>query len=163
MLLKNKNIILGIDPGYDRLGFAIIENDTKPKLLYSGCIKTKKEKTIPERIFEVGKEIEKLFKEWKPKIISIEKLFMFKNQKTVIAVAEICGIIKFLAKENNAKIIEMTPIQIKSSITSYGRADKNSVNKLISKIIKLPNRKILDDEIDAIAIAISGTFYNFHK
>ncbi|MBP7845962.1 MAG: crossover junction endodeoxyribonuclease RuvC [Candidatus Pacebacteria bacterium] len=150
--------ILGIDPGYERLGVAIIENTQKPSLIFSDCIRSKKGDEFIERLFSITTELEKIIEKFKPELISIENLFVVKNQKTAMAVSEVRGVIKYLARKNNIPIVEMTPPEIKLSITGYGHASKDAIYKMISKIFVLPKKGILDDEIDAMAIAIAGSF-----
>lgn len=151
-------IILGIDPGYERLGVAIIENKDKPVLLFSECIRSEKKDDFSDRLFKIISELEKIILKYKPDLLSIENLFIVKNQKTAMAVAEVRGAIKYLAKKNKIKIVELAPSEIKFSITGYGQASKDGVYKMISRMLILPDKKILDDEIDAMAIAISGSF-----
>lgn len=151
-------IILGIDPGYERLGVAIIKNTDKPNLIFSDCLRSNKKDEFSDRLFSIAEGLEKIIKKFAPDLISIENLFIVKNQKTAMAVSEVRGVIKYLARKNNIEIVEMTPPEIKLSITGYGHASKEAIYKMVSKIFILPDKKILDDEIDAIAIAVAGGF-----
>lgn len=151
-------IILGIDPGYERLGVAIIKNTDKPELIFSDCIRSSKGDDFSDRLYFIATELEKVIKKFKPELIAIENLFIVKNQKTAMSVSEVKGVIKYLARKNNILIVEMTPPEIKLSITGYGHASKEAIYKMVSKIFILPEKKILDDEIDAIAIAVAGGF-----
>jgi len=150
--------ILGIDPGYERLGVAIIENKDKPILLFSDCIRSSAKENFSERLFSIINELEKIILKHKPELISIENLFIFKNQKTAMAVSEVRGAIKYLARKNNIPVVELTPPEIKLSVAGYGKASKDAIYKMVSKIFVMPKKKILDDEIDAMAIAIAGSF-----
>lgn len=157
--------ILGIDPGYERLGIAILEKnkgDKKETLIYSECFKTPSKLDFNERSLMIGIKIKEILKEYKPEILSIETLFLNTNQKTVMQVAEVRGIIIYLAKEYNLKIFEASPPQIKSSITGYGKSDKEQIRKMVGLLIKLPEEKnkSLDDELDAMAIALTA-FANY--
>lgn len=149
--------ILGIDPGYDRLGLAILEkkSNTEYEVIYSDCLESDRKKEISERIFIFGKELKKIIEKYKPSELAIEKLFFTNNQKTVMGVSEARGAIIFLAQVLNLKIFEYTPLQIKIAMTGYGKADKNQVYFMLQKILKIKVNKAkkLDDEYDAIAVA----------
>ena len=163
--MKNESkIILGIDPGYDRVGVCILEkiSNTENKILFSDCFESDRKKDINERIFKIGIEIEKIIKNYKPTELSIEKLFFTTNQKTVMGVSESRGAIIFLSQNLGLKIFEYTPLQIKIALTGYGKADKNQVYFMLQKILKLEKtiKKGLDDEYDAVAVAYTHSISN---
>ncbi|MEA4910870.1 Crossover junction endodeoxyribonuclease RuvC [bioreactor metagenome] len=149
--------ILGIDPGYDRLGVCVLEkiSNTEYKILYSVCLESNRKEEISERIFKFGKELKKIILKYKPTELAIEKLFFTTNQKTVMGVSEARGAIIYLSQDLGLKIYEYTPLQIKIAVTGYGKADKNQVYFMLQKILKLKDSqaKKLDDEYDAIAVA----------
>jgi crossover junction endodeoxyribonuclease RuvC len=150
--------ILGIDPGFERLGIAIIEKQKggKETLLFSECFKTAKELPFTERLKLLGERVETLIKEYETQYLGIETLFMENNQKTVMRVSETRGAILFLAAKNNMTICEYSPLQIKSAVTGYGKADKGAVMSMVPKLIKIETtRKMIDDELDAIAVALT--------
>lgn len=155
--MKNKICILGIDPGFDRLGVAILEKENgKEKLIFSSCITTNKKENFSERLFQIGNDLEKIILDYKPNHLSIEKLFLTNNQMTVMRVAEARGVCIYIAQKHNLKIFEYSPPQIKLAVTGHGRSSKNSVSLMVSRILKInPRTKLLDDEFDAIAIAIT--------
>ena len=150
-------IVLGIDPGYERVGIAVIkkEENSKEILLYSNCFKTKKELIFNERLFLVGDEINRVIKKFKPDVLAIESLFFNTNQKTALLVSEARGVIIYEAKRNNLEVYEYTPLQIKNAVTGYGRASKNQVDTMVRQLISIPEKIKQDDEIDAIAIALT--------
>lgn len=153
--------ILGIDPGYERLGIAILEKnkgDRKEILIHSECFKTSSKIPFNDRLLLIGERVEVLIKEYKPKILSIETLFLNTNQKTVMQVAEVRGIILYLAKKYDLDIFEASPPQIKNTITGYGKSDKIQIRKMVGLLINLPEdkKKSVDDELDAIAIALTA-------
>ena len=119
--------IISIDPGYERVGIAILEKETsssKEILLYSDCFQTDKKDSFETRLKFIGEELEKLIKEYKPKALAIESLFFNSNQKTALKVSEAKGVIKYMALAQGLGITEFTPLQIKIAITGYGRSDK---------------------------------------
>ncbi len=149
--------VLSVDPGYDRLGVAIIEKDGKKNetLLYSNCITTSKKLNYPERLEKIANEVENLIKKYSPQIFASESLFFTKNQKTAIDVAGSRGMLLYIANKNNLKIFEYTPLQIKIAITGYGKSDKNQVQSMTRKLIKIDENSKLDDEYDAIAVGLT--------
>ena len=151
--------IIGIDPGYERVGIAVLEKnktDRKENVLYSNCFKTNAKLSLDERIFLIGKEIEKVIKEFSPEVMAIEKLFFENNAKTAMGVSEARGAIVFVAKSLGLKVLQYTPLQIKSAVTGYGKADKSAVHMMVHKLVTLPKTVKQDDEIDAVAVAITG-------
>ncbi len=165
--------ILGIDPGYDRCGVAIVEGKMQsPKLVFSCCIETDRKLPFHERILFIFKCLSDIIEEHKPTDCSIEDLFFTNNQKTAIKVAEARGVCLLAAAYFKLRIGEYTPLQVKTYLTSYGRSDKKQVYFVVEKILKLDFSgktkesldtkkewaKKQDDEIDAIAIALTHLF-----
>lgn len=151
--------ILGIDPGYERLGVAILEknkNDKKEKVIFSECFKTPEKLEFNERLFLIGEEVRKIIKEYKPEILSIETLFLNTNQKTVMRVAEARGVVVYEASRAGMKIFEASPPQIKIATTGYGRSDKTQIIKMVKMLVDIDVSKKSDDEMDAIAIALTA-------
>ena len=151
--------ILGIDPGYERLGIAVLEKDKqgdRERVLFSECFKTSAKFEFSERLNLIGEEVKKIIKKYKPEILSIETLFLNTNQKTVMRVAEARGVVIYEAAQAGLKIFEASPPQIKIATTGYGKSDKTQIIKMIKMLVKIDNSKTSDDELDAIAIAITA-------
>lgn len=159
--MPNSIKILGIDPGYDRVGIAIIEKIEKLKenLIYSECFETSSKDDFYTRLNQVGKKISEIIQEYSPDALAIESLFITKNQKTAMRVSEARGVIAYEAVKSGVSIFEYTPLQIKIAVTGHGASDKNQVTKMIPLLIKIPRdksqKKTLDDEYDAIAVALT--------
>jgi len=150
--------IIGIDPGYDRLGVAVIEKDkskNKETLLYSDCLQTSIKNQIHKRLLLLGTEISKILDRFSPDVMAIESLFVAKNQKTAMRVSEAKGIVAYEATKRNIPIFEYSPMQIKMAITGNGKSDKQMIEKMIGLLINIPKNKKLDDELDAIAVALA--------
>lgn len=149
--------ILGIDPGFDRLGICILDKDgTKETLIFSTCITTNKKETFEKRLLAIGKELEVLLTTYNPSELAIETIFFTTNQKTIITVAEVRGVCIYLAHSHNVSIHEYSPPQIKLAIAGHGKASKEDIAHMVPKILKQPLLiNLLDDEIDAIAIALT--------
>ena len=149
-------IILGIDPGYDRIGIAIIEKSKNgDALLHSECFTTDAKSPFYERLVKIQDRISNILDEFKPNALSIETLFISKNQKTGMRVAEARGVIAVGAAKRNVPIFEYSPPEIKATITSDGRSDKTQMIKMIPLLVKLTPKKRHDDEFDAIAAALT--------
>ena len=148
--------VLAIDPGYDRLGVAVMEyQNGKEILLYSTCVLTDKKSALPERLYVLGKAIAQLLKDYAPDTVAIETLFFNKNIKTAIGVAQARGIIIYLAKAADCTVYEFGPQEIKVAVTGYGNSDKTAVFAMIEKLVADVPKKALDDEYDAIAVGIT--------
>lgn len=152
--------ILAIDPGFDRIGFAVIEKKDKLELLFSECLVTDRSKEFSERLSDVITNTEKLIKKYKPSEVILEKIFFVKNKKTAMQVAEVRGALMYIISKNNLICKEYTPLQIKTTVTNNGRATKSDMKKMIPHLIKVDIREdMLDDEIDAIAIGLTHLAY----
>ena len=150
-------IIISIDPGYERLGVAVLEKDPKGKhtLLHSECFKTSPKLPHHGRLLLIGEKVIEVIKKFEPKQLAIETLFFSTNQKTVMAVAEARGTILFAASLLGLTVHEYTPLQVKIAVTGYGRSEKNQVVAMVKRLIVVPEKKSSDDEFDAIAIGLT--------
>jgi crossover junction endodeoxyribonuclease RuvC len=152
-------IILGIDPGFERLGVAVLEKSKQSKkevVLFSECFKTKASLAFADRLKLIGEEVQTIIKKYKPEVLSIETLFLNTNQKTVMHVAESRGVVIYEAARAGLKIFEATPPQIKIATTGYGKANKEQIMKMVNILVEIPKNKTSDDEMDAIAIALTA-------
>ncbi len=152
-------IILGIDPGFERLGIAVLEkskNDKREKVIFSECFKTSAKLEFSERLHLIGDEVRKIIKKYKPEVLAIETLFLTTNQKTVMRVAEARGVVIYEASNAGLKVFEASPPQIKIATTGYGRANKEQMIKMVKILVDIDSSKKSDDELDAIAIALTA-------
>lgn len=154
-MISHSKKILGIDPGYGRCGWAIVEKkDGKEILIDAGCFETDSKTSHQERIMAVGSHLQSLIAKHKPTGVALEKVFFYTNQKTALKIAEIRGMILHLA--GSLPVYEFTPAQIKQAVCGYGKADKKQVQKMIMLLLKLKETPQPDDKADAIAVAIAG-------
>ena len=147
-------IILGIDPGYAIIGYGIIDTTKQNMVLDYGAITTPKEDSMPVRLQSIEGALKYLFEKYKPDVVAVEELFYFKNQKTVIQVAQARGVIMLACQKYCGKIFEYTPLQIKQALTGHGRAEKAQVQYMVKAILGLSSIPKPDDAADALAIAI---------
>ncbi len=151
--------ILGIDPGFERLGIAILEKSKSDKceqVIFSTCFKTSAKLEFSERLKLIGAEVKKIIKDYKPDVLAIETLFLTTNHKTVMHVAEARGVVIYESICANLKIFEASPPQIKMATTGYGKSDKTQINKMVKILVKIDENIKSDDELDAIAIALTA-------
>jgi crossover junction endodeoxyribonuclease RuvC len=148
--------ILGIDPGTATTGWAILEegNDCQSALLAYGHISTDKNLSDEARLLEISKDLEAIIKKYKPQEAAVENIFFFKNQKTVIKVAESRGAILLTLMNNSVRVFSYTPLQVKQALTGYGRAEKKQIQLMTKSIMNLKELPKPDDVSDAIAVAI---------
>lgn len=154
--------IISIDPGYERMGVAIIEKTSyKEILVFSECFKTSAKIPHEERLKLIGQEIEILIKKYKPEAMAIETLFFKNNQKTAMHVSEARGVMLYVASVAGVEVKEFSPIAIKVAVTGYGSSEKEQVMAMVQKLIKINTDIKYDDEYDAIAVGL--TFFATQK
>ena len=151
-------IILGIDPGTATTGFGVIEYKKKNKkqivCLDYGIIQTSPKQTVGERLIQLNFDLNEIIKKYKPEMAAVESLFFFKNLKTAMPVSQARGIILYTLSKKNVPFIELTPQQAKTSVTGYGKATKNQVQKMVQNLLRLEEMPKPDDAADALALAI---------
>jgi crossover junction endodeoxyribonuclease RuvC len=148
--------VLAFDPGYERLGVAIVEKiGNKEVLVHSECVRTSASLSFPDRLKVLGNSAEGFIKKYKPDAISLEDIYFAKNAKTAIKVAEVRGTLLYIAASHDIQIHEYTPSEIKVAITGYGKSDKTAIFAMVSRLVSLPDKKRLDDEVDAIAVGLT--------
>lgn len=152
-----RKIILGIDPGYGRCGFGLIEENGRDwSCLTHGVITTSKENCHPHRLREIADDIRSIIKKYQPSILVIEELFFAKSTTTALKVAEVRGVIMMLAHELGLEVIQVKPNEVKLTLTGYGRADKRQVQEMVKTIFGFQVVPKPDDAADALAVAWCG-------
>jgi crossover junction endodeoxyribonuclease RuvC len=148
--------VLAIDPGFDRMGMAVVEGDpSKPSVVWSDCVIPPKGEPR-ERLARIHEATEAAMSEYAPDLLAIESLYFTKNVSTGIGVAEARGAVLAAAGGRGLPVREYSPQQVKLAVTGYGAADKKAVAAMVPRLVKLDARKRLDDELDAIALGIAA-------
>ena len=147
-------VILGIDPGTTRIGYGLIKKSAGDLECLGYGIISHFDKDRSEQIRKVSESISGLIKKYRPEVSGIEKIFFFKNQKTIISVSEMRGVILSSLALNNVALKEFTPLEIKQAVSGYGRAEKDQVQQMVKIILKLKETIRPDDAADALATAI---------
>lgn len=148
--------IIGIDPGTGILGFGVIEVDgSKVRMVDAGVIRTPAHTPLDERLEEIFDGLSEIIAETKPDVMSIEKLFFARNVTTAMSVSHARGVAMLTGRKAKLKIAEYTPLQIKQTLTGYGKADKKQVQEMVRMHLGLTEVPKPDDCADALAAAIT--------
>ena len=155
--------IIAIDPGYERLGIAVLEKESREKetLVFSECFKTSSKLPHHERLSLIGNRIKEVIKKYKPEQLATEKLFFSGNQKTAMLVAEARGVILYSGSSQGLEVFEYTPNSVKIAITGYGGSQKRQMIDMVKKLIIVTSKTNSDDEFDAIGIGL--THFAIHR
>lgn len=152
-------LALGIDPGSAICGFGLVENlRGQLQAKKFGVITTSPKALMQDRLLKIHTELDALIKEYQPQVMGIEKLFFGKNATTAMPVGQARGIVLLCAAQNNLDVIEITPNEVKQSITGYGGATKEQVIYMVTKILNLDEPPKPDDAADALAISIAAGY-----
>lgn len=157
--------ILGIDPGLGRVGFGLLETvrDQHASASWAGrefgpcqwgIIATTKDKTDGARLQEIHDDMTEILEQLRPDVISIERLFYFRNNTTIIPVAQARGVLLMLAHRFGLPVYEYTPMQVKQAITGYGKSEKSEVQEALVSLLNLPKKPTPDDAADGLALAV---------
>ncbi|HCJ45666.1 MAG: crossover junction endodeoxyribonuclease RuvC [Candidatus Moranbacteria bacterium] len=147
--------ILGIDPGTAIVGWGVIDiQGSTIKTIAFGHIETSKNLPMSKRLFEISTNLQSIIKKYQPSESAVEELFFFKNQKTIISVAQARGCILLTLENLCVNMYGYTPLEIKQALTNYGRADKAQVQLMVKTILKLATIPKPDDTADALAVAL---------
>lgn len=151
-------LALGIDPGTAIMGYGFVES-VGSRLIPTayGAVTTSANARMQDRLMKLYDNLDALIKEYKPDIMGVEQLFFQRNATTAIPVGQARGIVLLAAAKNNVGIVEYTPLQVKQSVTGYGKADKKQIIYMVTKILNLKEPPKPDDTADALAVAICAT------
>lgn len=155
---KKNKVIMGIDPGLATVGYGFITLEKNPQFIACGCIETKAKTDFNKRLSIINKELNQLIKKYKPDICGVEQLFFCKNVKTAMNVGHARGVIIMTLEQNKIPLREFTPLQIKQTITSYGKASKKQVEEMVMLTLNLKKSPRRDDASDALAIALTTLY-----
>lgn len=154
--------IVGIDPGLGRCGWAIIEKSgTKATAVAYGCIETHKQDGEAKRTLILKRSLDAIIAEHQPQLAVVESLFFFKNQKTIIQIGQARGVIMLALAEAGLAVQELTPLQIKMTLTGYGKADKKQIQKMVMMVLGIKEVPKPDDVTDALATALAVNLHSF--
>lgn len=147
-------VILGIDPGTAIMGYSLLERGNKIGVLSYGVLRTPAGKAPHLRLAELYADLEDLIKTFSPDCLAIESLFFNKNVKTALSVGEARGIVLLVAARHGLEVHEYTPLQVKLAVTGQGRAAKEQVGYMVTKLLSLREIPKPDDACDALAVGL---------
>lgn len=152
-------LALGIDPGTAICGYGFVEQ-LQGKLVAKsfGVITTSPKARAQDRLLKIYTELDALIKKFQPQIMGVEKLFFGKNATTAIPVGQARGVVLLCAAQNDLDVVEISPNEVKQSITGYGGATKEQVIFMVTKLLHLPEPPKPDDAADALAISIAAGY-----
>lgn len=158
MVPESPTIVIGIDPGYGRMGFGILSCTPRAvTCIHYGCVETPKHDPLPTRLNTIYTELVALFTTYQPRILAVEKLYFAKNVTTALDVGHARGVILLAATQHAITIHEFAPSHVKQAATGVGNADKQQVQKMIQLLLKLPKPPKPDDAADALAVALCAS------
>jgi len=153
--------ILGIDPGYATIGYGIVDyTGARFSVAGYGAVTTPAKDEFPKRLKSIYEDILYIIEKYKPECLAIERLYFNTNTTTAIDVAQARGVIVLAAELKGVKIYEYTPLQVKQSVTGYGRAEKHQVMEMVKSLLGLKSVPKPDDTADALALAICHGHYS---
>ena len=150
------SIVLGIDPGLTRCGYAVlrVSGNTEVSMSALGVLSTSPEKDLPNRLAEIAREIEELLDEYQPSAVAVERIFFQSNVRTAMSVGQVSGLVLSAAARRNIEVVQYPPNQVKLALTGWGGADKAQVQKMVKERLKLNSIPKPADAADAAAIAL---------
>lgn len=157
--------ILGIDPGFDRTGYGVVEQEgSRLKWIAHGCIQTSASDEFALRLQQTRDGLRRVMEEYRPEAVAIEQLFFQTNAKTAIKVGMARGVAVLAVADAGILMVEATPNQIKQGIAGWGGADKKQVQAMVQRLLGLADVPRPDDAADALAIAIVGaTLFGYNR
>jgi crossover junction endodeoxyribonuclease RuvC len=156
--MTDSHIIMGLDPGYGRMGFGVIYVEgSKVELVDYGVITTTSGDVFEHRLLHIGNDLHDLFAHHQPHAVAVEKLFFGKSSTTAMNVAHARGVALLMAAQAGAPVIEFTPAQVKKALTGDGKAGKAAMQKMVQELLHLPKPPKPDDAADALAVAITAS------
>lgn len=151
-------LVLGIDPGTAICGYGVVEQKgSQLRAIEYGAIETSPKLKNEERLTIIYEGISKLIEKYKPDVVGVEELFFNKNVRTAMAVGQARGVILLAVGQNNVRLAEFTPLQVKQAVVGYGKATKEQVIYMTQRILNLPDKPHPDDVADALAVAVCTT------
>ena len=147
-------VILGIDPGTASTGYGLIDTQDQLRVVEYGCIRTSSSQEMVDRLKIIYKKVKEIVQRFYPEEIAIEQVFFNRNTRTALSVGQARGVIMLAASCKGAKIFSYTPLQVKQAVTGYGKAKKRQVQRMVKKLLNLPQIPTSNDAADAMAIAV---------
>ena len=149
-------IILGIDPGTAITGWGVVKHTQGVQdFINAGVVNTPANEDLPKRLATIYEDITSLLEQFKPQAVALEKLFFNTNAKTALSVGHSRGVVILAIEQKGIPLFEYTPLQVKTAVTGYGRAEKKQMQEMVKRLLNLKTIPRPDDAADALSIAIT--------
>lgn len=147
--------VLGIDCGTERTGYGLIESDGRVHtLIDAGVISTSEKDPLCRRLFEIATELRGIIRRFAPEAVAVEEVFFARNVRTALRLSHVRGVTLMIAAEAELPLGEYSPLEIKTSVVGYGRAEKSQVQLMVRSLLRLAEPIASEDASDALAVAI---------
>lgn len=147
--------VLGIDCGSQTMGFGIVDSDEhRHELVAAGALRLNPKQTFSQKLLRIHEELSRLILSYSPSVMAVEDQFYFSNFKSVLKLGQVKGVVLLTAARAGISIVEYSPLEIKSAVTGYGRAEKSQVQSMVQKLLRLADPPQPLDASDALALAI---------
>lgn len=147
--------VLGIDCGTERTGYGVIESDGREhRLIDSGVIRTSRTVALHQRLLAISSELRAKIEQHRPEMVAIEEVFFAVNVKTALKLSHVRGVAMLAVAEAGLELAEYSPLEVKTSVVGYGRAEKSQVQVMVASLLHLDRIIASEDACDALAIAI---------
>jgi crossover junction endodeoxyribonuclease RuvC len=147
--------VLGVDCGTERTGYGIIDSDGRiHRLVDAGVIRTLKQDAMHQRLLKIACELRSAIQQYRPEVVAVEEVFYAVNVKTVLKLSHVRGVALLSAAEAGLELAEYSPLEVKTSVVGYGRAEKSQVQMMVASLLNLKDVIASEDASDALAIAI---------
>jgi len=147
--------VLGIDCGTERTGYGVIETDGRTHhLISAGVIRTKTNSAFESRLQEISRELRGVIARDEPRAAAVEEVFYSTNVKTALKLAHVRGVALLLISEAGLEFGEYSPLEIKTCVVGYGRAEKHQVQMMVTSLLRLDEPIASEDACDALAVAV---------
>lgn len=147
--------VLGIDCGTEKTGYGLIESDGRShRFVNAGCIATRSKDPLNERLLVIARGLREVIERHRPAAAAVEEVFYAQNVKTALKLSHVRGVVLLAIAEAGIPLGEYSPLEIKTSVAGYGRAEKQQVKLMVHSLLRLDDEIDSEDACDALAVAI---------
>lgn len=148
-------LVLGIDCGTERTGYAVIDSDGgRHRMVTAGVIRTQAGAPLESRLLEIARGLRDVIQQQRPQAAAVEQVFHAANTKTALKLAHVRGVALLAVAEAGIELGEYSPLEVKTAVVGYGRAEKTQVQMMVASLLGLDQPLASEDASDAVAVAI---------
>ena len=148
--------VLGVDPGLTRCGLGVVDGGGGRVLrcVAVDVVRTSPEMDLGARLIAVADAVERWVAEYRPDVVAVERVFSQHNVRTAMGTAQVGGVVALIAARRGLTVAFHTPSEVKAAVTGFGRAGKEQVTTMITRLLGLPAKPRPADAADALALAV---------